>query len=94
MERAPYLTAVELATLECGLMEHQLVSMHTLQIVFMRIIYVHMHAYYQKATEFQKTSLKASHRCYVCMICNTPTPSHPSTADEAWHWQKHVLRTG
>ena len=49
--------------------------------------------YYQKATEFQETSLKASHQCYVRMTCNTPTPGHPSAADEAWYWQKRVLRT-
>ena len=27
----------------------------------------------------------------VCMTCNTPTPS---TADDAWYWQKRVLRIG
>ena len=36
----------------------------------------------------------ASHQCYVHMTCNTPTPGHPSTADEAWYWQKLVLHTG
>ena len=37
---------------------------------------------------------KASHQCYIRMTCSTPTPGHPSTADEAWYWQKCVLRTG
>ena len=36
---------------------------------------------------------KASHQCYVCMIRKTPTPGHPSTADDAWYWQKRILRT-
>ena len=35
--------------------------------------------------------LKASCRCYVRRTCNTPTPSHPSAANEAWYWQKCVL---
>ena len=38
--------------------------------------------------------LKASHRCCMCITCNTHTPSHPSAADEAWHWPKRVLRIG
>ena len=52
------------------------------------IVHVHVHEdeFYQKATEFQETSLKASHQCYVRMTCNTPTPGHPSVADEAWYW--------
>ena len=24
------------------------------------------------------------HQCYVRMTCNTPTPGHPSAADDAW----------
>ena len=32
--------------------------------------------------------------CYVHMICNTPTPGHPSAADDAWYWQKCILRIG
>ena len=26
--------------------------------------------------------------------CNTHTPGHPSTADEAWYWPKCVLHIG
>ena len=57
-------------------------------------MYVYMYMYYQKATEFQETSLKASHQCYVCMTCNMPTPGHPSVPDEAWYCQKCVQCTG
>ena len=38
--------------------------------------------------------LKASHLCCTCMTCNAHTPSHPSTADEAWYWPKCVLCIG
>ena len=27
-------------------------------------------------------------------VYNTHTPSHPSTADEAWYWPKHILHIG
>ena len=27
----------------------------------------------------------------VHMTCNTPTPGHPSTPDEAWHCLKHMF---
>ena len=37
---------------------------------------------------------KARHQCYVRMTCNTPTPGHPSAADDAWYLQKRVLRIG
>ena len=37
---------------------------------------------------------KARHQCCVRMTCNTPTPGHPSAADDAWYWQKRVLRIG
>jgi len=37
---------------------------------------------------------KASHLCCMCMTCDTLTPGHPSTADEAWYWPKHVLHIG
>ena len=33
-------------------------------------------------------SLSPSH------VCEIPSPSHPSTADEAWYWPKCVLRSG
>ena len=42
----------------------------------------------------QETSLKASHQCYMRMTCNTPTPGHPSAADEAWYWQKPYCALG
>ena len=32
---------------------------------------------------------KASHQCYLCMTCITPTLGHPRAA---WYWQKHVMR--
>ena len=39
--------------------------------------------------------MKTSHLCCMCMTCDTHTPSHPSTADEAWYWLIHVqLCTG
>ena len=39
--------------------------------------------------------MKASHLCCMCMTCDTHTPGHPSTADEAWYWLIHVqLCTG
>jgi hypothetical protein len=37
---------------------------------------------------------KATHLCCVRMTCNTPNPSHPSTADDGWYWQKCVLCIG
>ena len=47
---------------------------------------------YQMATEFQETSLRPD--ISVTCACNTPTPGHPSAADDAWYWQKRVLRIG
>ena len=39
--------------------------------------------------------MKTSHLCCMCMTCDTHTPGHPSTADEAWYWLIHVqLCTG
>ena len=41
-----------------------------------------------------RSVLGASVQCYVRMTCNTPTPGHLSAADDAWYWQKRVLRIG
>ena len=30
----------------------------------------------------------------LCMIWQSPSPGHPSAADEAWYWPKCVLRSG
>ena len=32
--------------------------------------------------------------CILCMIWQSPSPGHPSTADEAWYWPKPVLHSG
>ena len=33
--------------------------------------------------------------CVACTCtCDTHTPGHPSTADEAWYWPKHVMHIG
>ena len=32
--------------------------------------------------------------CILCMIRQSPSPGHPSTADEASYRPKHVLRSG
>ena len=32
--------------------------------------------------------------CILCMIWQSPSPGHPSAADEAWYWPKRVLRSG
>ena len=37
---------------------------------------------------------KARSRYFVHMTCIAPSPSHPSTADEAWDWSKCVLCNG
>ena len=30
----------------------------------------------------------------LCMRYQSPSPAHPSAADEAWYWLKHVLHNG
>ena len=47
-----------------------------------------MHVIYLECPYLVSTVLR---QCYVCMTCNTPTPGHPSTADDAWYWQKRIL---
>ena len=32
--------------------------------------------------------------CILCMIWQSPSPGHPSAADEAWYWPKRILRSG
>ena len=44
-------------------------------------IYVRVHVHY-------------NHLCCMCMTCSAHIPSHPSAADEAWHWPKRILRSG
>ena len=34
---------------------------------------------------FRRHQYKARHQYCVRMACNTPSPGHPSTADDAWH---------
>ena len=48
--------------------------------------------HYEMATEFQETSLKPD--ISVTCTCNTPTPGHPSVADDIWYWQKRILHIG
>jgi len=37
---------------------------------------------------YQAGRAEPSHVCWTCMTCNI---GHPSTADRAWYWPKHVL---
>ena len=32
--------------------------------------------------------------CILCMIWQSPSPGHPSAADEVWYWPKCVLCSG
>ena len=50
-----------------------------------------MHMRALKTSSHLRRHIKARQQCCVCMICNTPTPGHPSAADETWHWSKPVL---
>ena len=41
-----------------------------------------------------RLSVPRPHACILCMIWQSPSPGHPSAADEAWYWPKRVLRSG
>ena len=58
------------------------------------ILYIFMYIYMKLAAKPGVLTCKASHLCCTCMTCDTHTPSHPSTADEAWYWPKCILCIG
>ena len=57
------------------------------------LLYLHTNAWGKLNFYLQYTQC-ASHQCYMRMTCNTPTPGHPSAADDPWYWQKCVLCIG